>query len=283
MYTVVYHAAIVSYWTGKTALVTGAGSGIGRALAIALAERGASVIVTDVDAAAADGVSRSIPHATSASLDVTDAAAFARVVEQAGRLDFLFNNAGTAVAGEAHELKQEHWERVLRVNVHGVVNGILAAYPMMTRQRSGHIVNIASLAGVAPAPFLVPYAASKHAVVGLSTSLRAEAVEHGVRVTVVCPAAVETPLLDRENPRDLPPIAWQPNMRRHLEKLAGPPVPVERMVEETLAGVEKNGSVIVIPTRTRIAWRLNRLFPRLVESLAARAASEERGCARKGE
>lgn len=139
---------------------------------LALEARGANVIATDM-----------------ADFDVTDAAAFRRVVSNIGRLDYLFNNASTAVAGEAHERTHEHWDYVLQVNLHGTINGILAAYPVMLRQKSGHIVNIAS--SPVSAPFLVPYAASKHAVVGLSTSLRIEAADYGARVSVVCPAAVE--------------------------------------------------------------------------------------------
>lgn len=256
--------------------MTGAGSGIGRALAIALCARGATVIAADIDVAAA----QKLTGCTAAHLDVTNAVEFgeviSRIVETHGRLDYLFNNAGTAVAGEAQEQTIEHWDRVLQVNVYGTVNGVLAAYPLMLRQKSGHIVNVASLAGLAAGPFLVPYAASKHAAVGLSTSLRVEAADYGVRVSVVCPAAVETPLLDRDNPADLPAISWRPNMRRHLERLAGPPVSAESVAEEALAGVAKNKAIIVVPARARLAWRLMRIAPGLVEAMAIRATRAER-------
>ena len=193
-----------------------------------------------------------------------------------GRLDFLVNNAGVAVAGEAQEITGAHWTRVLDVNVGGTVNGVLAAYPIMVKQRSGHIVNIASLAGLGPAPLLVPYGTSKHAIVGLSTSLRCEAVHYGVRVSAVCPAAIETPLLDQDNPADLPAISWHPDMRRFLTCMAGPPYPVERFADEALRGVEKNRAVIVIPARARLAWRLGRLLPGLTEKIVQTAVAAER-------
>ena len=270
----------MDYWKDRTALVTGAGSGIGRALAAALGARGAFVVASDLDGAAAADAARAIPAGTPVTLDVRDAAAFAAVVSQIvrdrGRLDFLFGNAGTGVAGETQELTRAHWDRVLDVNLYGVINGILAAYPVMVRQRSGHIVNVASLAGLGAAPFLVPYAASKHAVVGLSRSLRAEAVDHGVRVSVLCPAAVETPLLDRGNPSDLPAISWTPNMRRYLENLAGPPISPDAFAQEALRGVERNRAVIVIPARARLAARLDRVAPGMVERLVLRAVRLER-------
>jgi len=104
----------------------------------------------------------------------------------------MVNNAGIGVGGEASELTLAHWERVIDVNLRGVIHGVHAAYPVMIAQRSGHIVNTASLAGLMPSPWLTPYAMTKHAVVGLTLSLRAKAAAHGVRVTAVCPGVVDT-------------------------------------------------------------------------------------------
>lgn len=258
------------------AIVTGAGSGIGRALVEGLARRGAFVVATDLDgdAAANAGGAMSFP------LDVRDAAQFedlaAHVAQKRGRIDLLVNNAGTAVAGEVQDLALAHWERVLDVNLRGTIHGIHAVYPRMLAQGGGHIVNVASLAGLAAGPFLVPYAASKHAVVGLSSSLRIEAADRGVRVSVVCPAAIETPLLDRPNPADLPPIPWRPNMRRFLTKLCSPPYPVDRFAEEALDGVAANRGVIVIPSRARLAWKIVRWLPSLAEWNAREVVRGER-------
>ena len=265
-------------WENKTAIVTGGGSGIGRALCLALSKRGVRVLVTDVDAASAQKAATECGgKATAAALDVRDAAAVRACVEgfagEQGRLDFMFNNAGIAVAGESNEIPLAEWQRVIGVNVHGVLHGVLAAYPIMLRQGHGHIVNTASLAGLGPAPLAAPYALSKHAVVGLSASLRIEAASRGVRVSALCPAAIETPLLDSENPKE---IAWAPNMRRFLTALAGPPYPVEKCAEETLDAMERNVGVIVLPARARLAWRIGRLSPALVEKIALGAVARER-------
>ena len=117
---------------------------------------------------------------------------------------------------------------------------------------------------------------TKHAVVGLSHSLRLEAAAYGVQVNVLCPSAIETPILDSMNPADLPDVPWTPDARRYLTNLAAPPYPVEKMAEEVLIAIEKNKSTIVIPGRARFAWLMGRLFPSLVEKLATKALQIER-------
>ena len=108
----------------------------------------------------------------------------------------MVNNAGVAIGGLLEELDERHWSKALDVNLRGVINGVTAAYEVMRAQGSGHILNTASLAGLIPAPAMLPYTTTKHAVVGLSTALRAEAASQGVRVSVLCPGFVDTPLLD---------------------------------------------------------------------------------------
>jgi NAD(P)-dependent dehydrogenase (short-subunit alcohol dehydrogenase family) len=272
----------MSSFRDKSVLITGAGSGIGRALTLALVRRGAYVYATDIDGAAAARVAESVGvhHAQAAQLDVRDAAAVAavveRVVRERGRIDYLFNNAGIGVGGEVQELGVAHWDRIIDVNIRGVVHGVVAAYPRMVAQRSGHIVNTASLAGLVPSPLLVPYGMTKHAVVGLSTGLRVEAEAYGVRVSALCPAAIETPILDSEGPSDLPKPSWRPDLRRYLTALAGPIYPVERLAEDALDAVARNVGVIVIPGRARIAWRAVRTAPNLVAHLGKRALADEK-------
>jgi len=268
-------------YEGAVAFVTGAGSGIGKALAVALAQRGARVWVTDVNIDGAERVASACgDKATALRLDVRDAEAVRTAIETAaregGRLDYVFNNAGIGVGGETQELTVAHFDRVIDVNVRGVVHGVMAAYPIMLKQGSGHILNTASLAGLGPAPFLTPYALSKHAVVGLTTSLRVEAADYGVRVSALCPAAVETPILDSDNPADLPQVAWKPDLRRFLTKVAGPPYPAEKLAVETLEAMAKNVGIIVLPARARLLWRLGRLSLDLVEAASRRAVAEER-------
>ena len=272
---------------GQTAFVTGAGSGIGKAIAKALVARGAWVLVTDLDgAAAARGAGELGGSARAATLDVRDAAAVRGLVEglakERGKLDLVFNNAGIGVGGEVQELTVAHWDRIIDINIRGVVHGVQAAYPIMVRQKHGHIVNTASMAGLAPVPLLAPYAMTKHAVVGLSTSLRLEGAALGVRVSALCPAAIETPLLDCDNPADLPRVSWRPDVRGYLEGLTGKPYPVAKMAEETLDAVAANEAVIVIPGRARTIWRIGRTFPALVERMGLGAVAAQRKKAGKG-
>ena len=173
----------MNVFTDKTAIITGGASGIGRAVGDELARLGAHVVLADRDGALAEAAAVSITQAggraTAATVDVTDAAAVHQLVHDTatayGRLDYLFNNAGVALAGEVFDMTLADWNRLIDVNLRGVVHGIAAAYPLMLQQRSGHIVNTASAAGLGPTPGFTAYAATKHAIVGLSTSLRGEA------------------------------------------------------------------------------------------------------------
>jgi short-subunit dehydrogenase len=141
----------------------------------------------------------------------------------------------------------------------------------MLQQGFGHIVNTASTAGLMPFPFGTPYAMSKHAVVGLSVSLRAEARARGVRVSAVCPGVIDTPILDGEGPPDLPRTSFAGRGREVLIHFnRGPAYPPGTLAEDVLRGVERNRAIIVAPARARVAWLVNRLAPALVERASAR-------------
>jgi NAD(P)-dependent dehydrogenase (short-subunit alcohol dehydrogenase family) len=272
---------------GRVALVTGGASGIGRALCGALVKRGASVVVADINASAAAALARELDErgpgtAISRSLDVADARGFEEAVgavrAEQGRLDLLFNNAGIGVGGPVEELALAHWERTLDVNLRGVVHGVRAAYPLMIEQGYGHIVNTASLAGLTPFPLGVPYAMTKHAVVGLSVSLRIEARAHGVKVSAVCPGVIDTPILDGTGPPDLPRTRLAGHGREiMLHGNRGPAYPPERLAEDVLRGVERNRAIIVAPARARTAWFTQRIAPQLVERLLGRELEWARG------
>ncbi|HEX3839911.1 MAG TPA: SDR family oxidoreductase [Acidimicrobiales bacterium] len=262
------------HFEGKVAIVTGAASGIGKALATELVDRGATVVVSDIAGQEAALVAERLDRragtgrAVAATLDVTDPdaveALVARTAAEHGGIDLLFNNAGIGVGGEVRELSAAHWRRVIDVNLWSVINGVNAAYPRMIAQGRGHIVNTASLSGLLPSPMLVPYSTTKHAVVGLSVGLRMEAAAHGVKVTVVCPGVIETPLLDKPNPEDLPPVSSMPNIRSMLTSLVGPPYPVASLAADVLDGVALNRPIIVTPFHARRAWAVYRISPRLL-------------------
>lgn len=245
----------------QTALVTGAASGIGAALARTLRSYGATVIATDVEG----DVDR--------ELDVRDLHGFRALIAETGVPDLLFANAGISMGGPTHELTRAHWDRAIEVNLNGVVNGLLAVYPGMVERGSGHMVVTASGAGLAPPPFVTAYATTKHAVVGLSLGLRAEAALHGVRVSVLCPGAVETPILDRLPTEDLPMTPSMPvTARQYLSLVKQKPVGVDRFARLALNGVERNRAIIAVPASARTLWYLHRLSPALVGRISTRLA-----------
>ena len=245
-------------YAGRTALITGGASGIGKALGAALEEAGARVVLADV--VKDDGVCR--------HLDVRDAVAFAALVGEIGRVDLLVNCAGISLGGATHELSSAHWDRVIDVNIRGVVNGVRAVYPSMIARGDGQIVNVASGAGLVAPPFVAAYAMTKHAVVGLSTALRAEAALHGVRVSVLCPGAVDTPILDRLPDADLPRTDSVPvTARSYLAVVRQRPVAADRFARLALKAIGRNRGIVVVPASARSLWYLHRLSPALTGSL----------------
>jgi NAD(P)-dependent dehydrogenase (short-subunit alcohol dehydrogenase family) len=258
---------------GKIAIVIGGASGIGRAIAAALAARGDTVTVADLDAEGVEKVAAEL-SVEAAELDVTDAdaveALYRSVSERHGRLDLVFNNAGIAVGGMTEELTLDHWNKTIDVNLRGVVHGVRAAYPIMLAQGDGHILNTASLAGLVPAPMMLPYTTTKHAVVGMSLALRAEAAGRGVRVSAICPGFVDTPLLDNANP-DLPQTEAGRHAREAAQRVQRKLYSPEALARDVLRGIDKNQALIVAPASARAAWRGVRMSP----GGAARVAGRE--------
>lgn len=250
----------------RVALVTGAGSGIGAALARGLAARKARVVLADIDVARADMVAAaSGANARAIALDVADESAFVRacaeIREREGGLDFLFNNAGIAVGGDVREIPAGDWRRIVDVNLWGVVNGVRAAYPAMAAQGRGHIVNTASVAGLVPFAPMSPYAMTKHAVVGLSLSLRAEAAALGVRVTAACPGFIETGIYAAARVAGVP----SEHISRDVALLR--PMAADAAARRILAGVARNRALLVFPWHARLLWWLSRASPALLQPL----------------
>jgi len=262
---------------GRSAIVTGGGSGIGAALVRALVADGAHVVVADIDVDAAQAVVDSLPGAGTGSvagaraarLNVTDAAAVAALVEEVigehGGLDLMFANAGITWGGDTELLTLEQWNAIIDVNVRGVVHCVHAAYPHMIARGSGSLVLTSSMGGLSPAGLLTSYAMTKHAVVGLGMSLRAEAAGHGVGVTVVCPAAVDTPILDKGE------LGGFDGRRYYLDgQGVRRPLDPDALARSVLDGVSRNRALVIEPARARATWRLQRLAPGLMDRMLTR-------------
>ncbi|MDT5347738.1 MAG: hypothetical protein QOH91_1025 [Mycobacterium sp.] len=254
--------------SGKIAFVTGGASGIGAALATKLADGGAEVWIADrqVDLAQelAQRLSSGGAKAHAIELDVRSYSSFEHAVaeaeQQSGRIDYLFNNAGIGIGGEVDSYTLDDWNDVFDVNLRGVVHGIQAVYPIMIRQRSGHIVNTASLAGLVAAPASASYTATKHAVVGISKVLRVEAARHGVQVSVLCPGAIRTPILTFGKYGRYNGVSDE-QMLKFWEPFR--PMAPEKFAERALRAVLRGDAIIVLPAWWKALWYLDRLSPAL--------------------
>jgi NAD(P)-dependent dehydrogenase (short-subunit alcohol dehydrogenase family) len=259
---------------GRVAIVTGAGSGIGRAIARRLAGEGAFVHVADIDGARADAVAAEIAgaggHPAAHTLDVTDPDAVAGLAEAlfAGDegVDLVFNNAGVGHAGAVADTPLQDWRRLVEVNLMGVVHGVHAFLPRLLEQgRGGHIVNTASMAGLVPAPGLVPYCTTKFAVVGLSEALDLELAPRGVRVSALCPGVIDTDIVRTTTTRG----AWVAEQERLVRLYATRGTSPDVVAAAALDAVARGRTVVPTPRyQVMPPWLLRRYAPPLGRAVA---------------
>jgi short-subunit dehydrogenase len=258
----------------KWVLITGAASGIGRRLALEFASQGSNVIIADINEAGMRAVAGEVEakgvKAVTIRADLSrpgEVESLARyAMEETGRVDVLVNNAGIAFVSETINVTIKEWERIMAVNLRGPVLLVHHLLPHMTRRGSGHIVNVASMAGLIGIPGLAPYTVTKFGLVGFSEALRIELAPSGIGVTAVCPGVVDTPIIINS-----PIRGFSEDMRQLPPMMTTSP---ERAAKLIVKGVKRNRAK-VLPTTApgRLFYLVKRLAPRTAEFLIKKAYS----------
>ncbi|MBK9261990.1 MAG: SDR family NAD(P)-dependent oxidoreductase [Polyangiaceae bacterium] len=265
----------------KVVLVTGAGSGIGRATALAFAREGADAVLSDINEAGLEETSSRVRElgrrAFSRKVDVANAEAMEGFAEEVhrehGAVDVLVNNAGVAVSGGLTETTLDDWKWIMGINVMGVVHGCHYFVPkMVERGRGGHVVNIASLAGLMGTRMLVAYCTTKFAVVGFSEALRDDLHEHGIGVTAICPSFIKTNINNAGRHRGRMAEASTRNMGEKLMDRAPSP---DLVADRIMHAVEKNIGTLPVTREAWVVHTLKRISPSAVE-LMKQAAEKYR-------
>lgn len=262
-------------FSGKVAVVTGAGSGIGRSSALLWARLGAKVHVADLNGESAERVVAEVTAAGGSgeahTVDCTDPDAVEALAERIfaaeGRVDVLHNNAGIGHAANIEQTTVDDWQRVIGVNLLGAAYVVQAFVPRMMRaggERSS-IVNTASMAGLVAAPQMSPYCASKFGVVGMSESLNSELAPHGIHVCAVCPGIIDTPITRSAIMRGDPAERRQKAIAFYEKRGASP----DDVAEAVVDAVRKRKIVQTVPAlHVKPAWWLKRVSPRASQAVA---------------
>lgn len=258
---------------GRVAVVTGAGSGIGRALAQAFAREGMRVVAADIDAADLAETIEGL-DAVAVRTDVAERAQVAALADRAwaafGAVHVLCNNAGVAAWGGLEAATHQDWQWVLGVNLWGVIHGVEAFVPRMIAQKQeGHIVNTASMAGLVATQGLGVYNTSKYAVVGLSETLAKDLRAYDIGVSVLCPMGVATRI--RSSERNRPPALRNPVAREALAvELMGRTLSPEHVADLVVAGIRRN-QLYVIPHEEGLD-AIRKRFQRIERAIVEREA-----------
>lgn len=268
----------------KRVFITGAGSGLGLAIARHFGAQGWRVAATDVDPdrarAALQAIQTSGGNGIWAACDVRSAASIEQVRDRLqrewGGVDVIVNNAGVGSAGTVMDTPLEDWEWVLDINLMGVVRGCHIFAPLLVAQGGGHIINIASFAGIAQAPAMAGYNVAKVGVIGLSESLRAEVQPAGVDVSVVCPSFFKTNILEQFR-------SPAPRLKEVAGKLVNrATATADNVASQIFNGMQKNRFMIITHADARFFYRLKRFAPELSFKLFRRQAARMMGIDKSG-
>jgi 2-hydroxycyclohexanecarboxyl-CoA dehydrogenase len=263
---------------GALALVTGAGNGIGKETAKALARRGARVLVTDIDSFAAKDAADEL-GGLAHELDVSDRRSVLRLAEEVhvehGALDVLVNNAGVGLSGPFVDTSLDDWDWILGVNLLGVVHCCSAFGSNMLERGNGHVVNVSSGLGYFPTATEAAYASTKAAVLALSRSLRADWASRGVGVSAICPGLISTGILTRARFRGESGRPEQVDQMQQLFSRRGHPP--QRVAEAIIGAIERNRPVVPVGIEAWLGWAVRGLVPaRLGDKLASAPLQDNR-------
>ncbi len=253
----------------KTALVTGAASGIGRALAINLAREGAHIILLDVNEAGLAEVQGIIEgmnvKALVGCIDVSNAEEVKALCEKAlndmGKVDILVNVAGIGIASDISDLELEDWNRILGVNLFGPIHTINYLLNHMIERGSGHIVNVASGCGLVALPTLGGYNTSKFGLVGLTETLRAEVARFGIGATVICPGAVKTNIFNAAKYKNYDISGMRSLVDSVVDRFGWTP---ERVARAIIKSIRKNRPILALSPMTWMGYYIKRLWPSFI-------------------
>jgi short-subunit dehydrogenase len=254
---------------GKVVLITGASSGIGAVMAQAFTAKGAIPVLTARSQEKLERIAAGLSGRNAVfTLDVTDfeqvEQTVKRILEQFGRIDILINNAGYGIFETFVNAPLEQFEEMMDVNYMGVVRCSKAVLPHMLEAGSGHIVNIASMAGKIGTAKSTAYSATKHAVLGFTNSLRQELAHTGVSITAINPGPIRTPFFDRADPQGT-----------YVKNIAWFMLKPEKVVSEIISAIERNTPEKNLPLIAGIGIKLSQLFPRTFDRIASRVLNKK--------
>ncbi len=253
-------------YENKVVVVTGGASGLGMKMGETMGREGAKVVLADINLENLKKTKGSLKEkgieVEAFAVDVSNLESMKtlvhRVMERYQRIDVMINNAGVGMMGSFCDVPLSDWDRMIDINIKSVIYGCRLVYPIMIKQGQGQIINTASMAGLIPMPGSAPYGMTKHAVVGLSLSLRAEAAAYGIHVSALCPAFVKTAILTDSKTYNIKSSSIQ-----KIVNSSGGSISLDDFILEAMSGFRKNQALIVLPKSARKTYRIYRYLPKV--------------------